>query len=311
MTYYEIGEVEQIITPDGNVFALNNGLDRAVTEIGGRGMSGIEYDTEQGYLQPHPVMTAWRLEARSARLFLSFVNQSRADYWQYREELIDYLRPNRGGPLILRHIRQDGTQRDLYCHADSSPVIDNDFDWDTVQVEIDLIAFDPLFKDPIEQVESYSFSPPATEDLVFPVTLYMKFEQQTTHDTFDISYSGTFVSYPRIEIDGPYTSVLLTNLQTGAQVGLTVPILEGDKRIIDLTPNAQSIVDENGDEHFNELLLPESNLINFNLRQSGQAWENSPYEGVPNGLNQIQYQIGGLGEGTAIALYYYRQYIGL
>lgn len=307
---FEIGEVEQIITPDGEVYHLDDGAMRAVSAIGGRGMPGIEYDSFQGYQQPYPVVVGWTLEPRTVTLQLTFNATTREDYWRMRAELIQALRFNRGGPFVLRHIRADGTRRDLMCLPSSSPVFPDDaLAWDSYVIDIELVAFDPLFKDATSTTHVTTFN--LIDELTFPATFPILFKPEVYSGAIDLTYSGTFVAYPIVEIDGPYTSLTLTHLQTGAVIGLTVAIGTGERRIIDLTPREQAITDGDGNDKFGELLMPESNLIAFNLRPKGAAWRNSPFEGVPGGLNQLWVQATGISSDTRVSFIYRQQYLDL
>lgn len=306
----ELGEVEQIITPDGEVYDLENCAARAITLIGGRGMPGVEYESFQGYQQPYPVVVGWSLEPRTVTLQLACNAATRADYWMQRAALIQALRFNRGGPFTLRHIRADGTRRDLLCLPASTPVFPDDaLGWDSYTVDIELVAFDPLFKDAVSTIQTVTFD--YFDELAFPATFPVKFKQQVYSGNINLTYAGTFAAYPIIEIDGPYSSMTLTHLQTGAMLGLTVPILSGDRRIINLTPREQSLVDADDNNRFGELLMPDSNLITFNLRPKGAAWRNSPFEGVPNGINQIWIQATGVSAETRVSFVYRSQYVDL
>lgn len=307
---YEIGEVEQIITPDGEVYNLEDGALRAISAIGGRGMPGVEYDSFQGYQQPYPVVVGWKLEPRTVTLQLVFNPTTREDYWQMRADLIQALRFNRGGPFTLRHVRADGTRRDLYCLPSSSPVFPDDtMSWGSFTLDVELVAFDPLFKDAEDTVYVTPFG--LVTQLVFPATFAISFMTQTYYGSFNIDYAGTFAAYPIIEIDGPYSSLLFTHLQTGAKIGLTVPIGEGERRIINLTPREQRITDAWGNDKFGELLMPESNLIAFNLRPAGTGWRNSPFEGVPGGQNTIYAYAAGTSHTSLITFRYRQQYVDL
>lgn len=311
---YEIGEVEQIITPDGEVYRLEDGAMRAVTQIGGRGMPGVEYDSFQGYQQPFPVVTGWTLEPRAVSMTLVLNATDRADYWQARAALIQALRFNRGGPFTLRHVRADGTRRDLYCLPDSSPEFPDEItSWDSYELEVELVAYDPLFKDAGNTLHTTQFS--LIEELTFPITFPILFQSQVYQDTITITYPGSFAAYPIIEIVGPYEWITLTHVQTGALVGLIVPIGEGEQRIIDLTPREQRITDPaappESHDKFGELMMPESNLITFNLRPKGKAWRNSPFEGVPGGENSIWIQAKGVTDSTQVAFVYRTQYLDL
>ena len=285
---YDAGEVEQIITPDGEMFTLGNAFDEAVIAIGGRGMPGVDYQVEQGYMQPWPVVRGWKLEARAIALQVVLGATDRADYWARRQRLMDHLRFNRGGPFTLRHVRGDGRRVDIRAYPDSSPVFADDFAWASTQVDIDLIAFDPLFEDTDWTIEDASVT--IYEELEFPATFPILFDADVSNITLNITYTGTFVTYPVIEITGPYTWLSLTNTATGAYIKLQVAITAGEQRILDLTPGAQTLTDADGNDKFGELVLPESNLVHFNLRPAGADWQNSPFEGVTGGLNAIWVQ---------------------
>lgn len=313
---HELGEVDVIITPDGQTYHLGNGFDRAVVEVGGRGMVGVEYQTFRGYGQPFPILTGWSLEPRSVTLTLVCGNDTRDEFWRARADLLRFLRFNRGGPITLRHIRADGTARDLLVYPDSGPVFENDYgDWEAYDIEIPLIAFDPLFKDAEQSVLFYR--PQSATDLVFPVEFPIEFSSNLNFGRLQVTYTGDFPAWPVIEIAGPYSTITLQHLEVGATIKLQVPIAAGERRIIDLTPGRQIVYDpalQPDDPNYNkfgELVLPDSNLLAFSLRPEGRTVRDDIYSGLPNGLNTILATATGSGDPTSITVRYYQQYLGL
>lgn len=305
---HELGEIEQIITYDGEVFTLGDGFDQAVLTVGGRGMPGASYQTFQGYRQPFPAVRSYLLEPRSVSLTLFTLAGHRSDYWSARRRLVDALRMNRGGPLTLRHIRADGTARDLLCFPDSSPTWDDESEWEAWETEIALVAHNPLFQDAEQTIVRLDENAAA---LMFPITFPIAFEGVFSPIFVDVLYTGDFPAWPLVEVDGPYTTLRLINETTGAVVGLAAPIGLGEKRWLDLTPGRQSLVDGFGTSRWGELWMPDSVLMAFNLRPAGMPGLMPIYEGVPGGINRIKAVFTGRTEATACRLHYRQQYFGL
>lgn len=305
---HEVGEVEQIITPDGEVFTLGDGFDQAVISVGGRGMPGASYQTFQGYRQPFPAVRSYLIEPRSVRMTLFTLAERRADYWAARRRLVEALRFNRGGPLALRHIRADGTARDLLCWPDSSPDWDDESEWEGWETEIALVAHNPLFQDAAPTTLRLDQAGGALE---FPITFPIAFEGFYSAIAVEVLYTGDFPAWPVIEVDGPYTTLRLVNESTGAIVGLAAPLTLGEKRFLDLTPGRQSLVDGDGVSRWGELWMPDSVLMAFNLRPAGGALLAPIFEGVPGGVNRLKAVVTGRTDATAVQIHYRQQYFSL
>ena len=170
---YELGELEAILAPDGEIFALGDGAARAVLAIGGRGAPAVEYQTMRGYRQASETVVDWTLQPRTVSALISWASVSRDAYWAARAELQRVMRPNQGGPLRLRHVRADGTQRDIEAYPDSTPVFEDDFNWEMFEERLAFICYDPVFYDPFEQVLTFSSAP--MDDLTFPVKFPITF----------------------------------------------------------------------------------------------------------------------------------------
>ena len=305
---HELGEIEQIITYDGDVYTLGDGFDQAVLAIGGRGMPGARYQTFQGYREPFPTVRGYAVEPRSVSLTLFTLAERREDYWAARRRLVDVLRFNRGGPLALRHVRADGTARVLWCFPDGSPDWADESEWDAWETEIALVAHNPLFQDAVATAVRLDKAELA---LTFPITFPIAFEGVYSPIYEDIVYTGDFPAWPVIEVDGPYTTLQVINETTGAMVGLAGAVAAGEKRILDLTPGQQTLVDQNGVSRWGELWMPDSVLMAFNLRPPGLSRLVSIYEGVPGGVNRVKAVFTGRTDDTACRLHYRQQYFSL
>ena len=88
----------------------------------------------------------------------------------------------------------------------------------------------------------------------------------------------------------------------GINISLSVAILAGESRIIDLTPGSQSIIDGNGDNKFSDLGVG-SDLVDFALY---------PDPEVAGGIQEITVQLVDGVAGTSTAtLEYYSRYFAL
>ena len=107
-----------------------------------------------------------------------------------------------------------------------------------------------------------------TDPWFMPFTLPMTMNGRgDSFTTNDIEYKGSWHTYPKITLTGPYSGVTIANTGTGAKFSLVVGIPSGAKRIIayDIDNLAWSIKDENGMDKFYES-SPDSNFVNFNIQ---------------------------------------------
>ncbi len=308
---YELGELEAIIAPDGEVFVLGDGAARAVLALGGRGAPAVEYQTVRGYRQASETVVEWTLQPRSISALISWASTTRDAYWGARAELMRVMRPNQGGPLRLRHVRADGTQRDVEAYPDSTPVFEDDYAWETFEERLAFICYDPVFYDPFEQV--LTFISQAMTELVFPIEFPIIFgDSRRLGDEVAVDYPGDWPAYPVIQATGPYTTLAIVNQTTGARVRLGQPVVAGETRTVDLTLGKQRIVDGAGTNRFHELVLPDSDLVAFNLRPAGQPLGDSPHEGVPDGLNVLRVEAAGQVPGqTTVSIAYQPRYLSV
>lgn len=308
---YELGELEAILTPDGRTFLLGDGAARAVLSVGGRGAPPLTYHTVRGYRQHSATVVGWTLEPRTLTVTLAWAVTSRADYWAARAELMRVLRPNQGGPLRLRHVRSDGTQREIEAYPDSTPVFDDESAWETVEERLTFTCYDPTFYDPVPR--TVTFTAALQDRLTFPLAFPISFgDANRLGDEVSLTYEGDWPAWPRLQAVGPYTTLTILNKTTGARIKLGQPLAAGQTRTLDLTPGRQLITDGDGVSRFDELVLPDSDLAAFNLRPAGQPWGDSPHEGVPDGVNVLRVEATDqvIGQ-TQVTITYHPRYLSV
>lgn len=301
-------EVFEIITPDGQTFVISDEHSYAVVDSAGNAMPGFSYQTRRGFQSDHAFVDGFAPEARAVTLILAGSTQSRESYWQARAALISHLRPNRGGALVLRHYREDGTAYDLYCWVNAA---DKDSDSGfSINQEIELIAFDPFWYSANET--SIEFSSSGSSELVFPITFPALFGSDDSFGAAEIIYTGDWPTYPRIEIAGPYSSMMVVHSEAQCMIRLNTQILFGESRIIDLNPSDGKtyIRDGDGVDRMDELMMPDSNLMNFSLRAVGIFDTNDPFSGVSGGINTLVANATGIGAGTSLVVKYKERYLG-
>ena len=299
----QIGDVLSIRTADGNELVLIN-KNVKLLAYGNLGSPPTQFITRRGYRQDGSTEVDFLLQSRTITVELWHSPAcDRQDYWDTRSELHSYLRPNRNGPMVFTLQTPNGDERSITVRADPGltfPAQSNNNNWN-IQEPMDFICFDPLFFNASQSVVALSST--TQTQLVFPITFSITFG---TTDIFlttgSITYLGTWKSYPITTLDGPYTRAVIANLQTGVVLFMSVAILTGEQRIIDLTPGSQSITDANGVNKFSDLGAG-SNLVDFAIL---------PDPEVAGGIQEITIQlVGGTNGVSGATLSYYERFFGL
>lgn len=258
-------------TYDGKVLKMPDNVF-SFEDYGMFGAPPTNYQTRQGYQQQGVTEIAYNLAPREIEIdFYRAKACSRVEYWANREEVLNFFRPNRLGPLVFTVTRVDNSQRSLVVRANPGPQYPANLksrnDWD-VRETLSFTAFDPIWYDP--NTVTLNVSSGFDTNLVFPITFPIRFGASGLAFPANITYLGTWKTYPIITLTGPYSSVLIESNAVNASVALITPIAAGDTRIIDLTPGAQSIVDGLGVSKFDEL-SSSSDLVNFAIVPDPEA----------------------------------------
>lgn len=295
IVYLQTADGEYLYVPDDDVRFL---------VYGGFGAPPANFITRKGYKQHGVTEVDYLLEPRtiSAHLWHSPAC-SRQLYWSNRLALHEFLRPNRGGPLWFVLVQPGGTKRALVVRANPGlqfPMPDTDQNAWNVDETVDFVAYDPVWFDP--DVHTTAQTVAIEQELVFPITFPIRFDELSYTADIAITYPGTWACYPTITIDGPYDYVVLDNTATGVRIRLNGPVAGGDQRIITLTPGAQHITDASGANRFSDLDIT-SDLVDFCLQ---------PDPIVPGGVQTIRATaIGGAAGTTRLRLDYYDRYFAI
>jgi len=274
---------------------------------GAFGNPPIQYSTQKTFFQDGEIINNFTAAPRQFNLMLYAkpfnYEVDRTSYWDLRLGILRFLSPQNGA-MTFQFTRDDHTIFELtnVYPTDGLTLGGETYNEErndgTIDEQIALTAFDPIWrKSPI--VNTGTLTPTADENLVFPITFPISFGSSGVFINNEINYEGTWKSYPKITINGPYTTCTITNVATGAVIRLIEPILSTNTRIIDLTDpvNGFTIVDEYGNNKFNEVNVG-SNFTNFYL--------------APDEDNEIQFSfLGGNDTHTDASIQYYERYLGI
>lgn len=300
MTYR--GDVLSIETWDGEKLVFNAG-ETSLLAYGNLGAPPVNFITRRGYKQDGSTELDYHLEPRSWVLTLHHPVEcdDRNRYWELRQSLQEFFRPNRGGPLKFTLLTEARMVRSIYARATPGllfpPVAADRNDW-AIEETVDLISFDPTFFDP-ETVELDLVGEPST-DLVFPITFPIVFGFEGAQFNADIVYQGTWQAYPTITISGPYSQAYLEQMTSGAVIQLTRPIASGEKRILVLDPSRRSLKDENGDDQWGD--LGPSDVINWAIFENPIA---------PGGVNTLAIKIFNATVDSGVTITYNTRYYSI
>ena len=269
--YLQTADGEQLFVPDDEVKFLT---------YGNFGAPPVTFLTRKGYQQHGVTEVDYLLEPRTitAELWHSPAC-SRQQYWDNRLALHEYLRHNRGGPLLFVLRQPGGSKRALVVRANPGlqfPMPGTDINNWNVDEAVDFLANDPIWFDPDGHSELVVSA--LDLNLVFPITFPIRFGIAGSLSSISITYAGTWVSYPTLTLYGPYSQCIIDNMTTGVRITLSVAITGAERRILTLTPGEHSLVDGFGANRFSDLDVS-SDLVDFCLR---------PDPEVAGGVNVIQ-----------------------
>jgi hypothetical protein len=258
-----IAENHYLISHTGSIYPLT---DRGAT-IRGTGALPLRYETTAGYQQHGQTVKGWRAETRQIRVELSLYAATRNALWTEREKLVRFVSPS-AYPLIYNATYPDGRRRAIQCWLEKGP----DFVQQgnrAVTAQFSLLCPSASFYDPGRVSANLDVS--GFEALAFPFVFMTHptpddgfwFDNPTALQT-GVAYAGSAREWPTIRITGPFQSIRIANLSTGAFISITSAIPDGDVLTIDLTPGAQRITDQDGVNRLD--YLSEGGLIDWYLQ---------------------------------------------
>jgi len=291
-------------TADGYLETFDLNTSQAFLSISGLGAPIIDFQVSKGYKQHGQRLVTYSLQPRRIAVQLWAEHEtSKQEYFDLRARMLDLMRPNRGGPMVLTILLPDMSKRSIIVRANPGPIYpgdDNENFWG-LEETLEFVAFDPIFYDS----DTHEFTGINGEDseLVFPIDFSIWFgdDDSTILSTGALTYPGTWDSYPVVTLTGPYSMARLENSVLSSYVALVVPIAAGEIRIINLTPGNQSILDGAGNSKFGELSA-DSNLIDFAIKAAPIA---------PGGVQTLTVTMAGNTGASGASLQYHDRFYAI
>ena len=305
-------ELHSITTADGKEYQLNDKTLRFVLEPtpADIGLPGVDYSSKRFYQQDGETELAFFLRPRRFSLQVTQQTCNRQELFEARQNLINFLRPNRNGLLTYTFINEAGVKRAIMGRALTTPFSAGGSDeWDEFSYtgKIQIQCQDATWFDPTAISASVARTP--IEQLVFPITFPIKFGSDERWGQADITYAGSWYSYPVIRVYGAFDRLVLTHQETGYVIDYLGSIAAGGYVEFDLRHNYDSngnyvgatIKDHTGANRFG-YLNSTSNILKFRIEPDGV---------VSDGTNTITLDAPGFDTNTTFTLSYYTRYIGI
>jgi hypothetical protein len=240
-------------------FNLNNFDYYLLDSSDGLGMAPSHRITERNSQQHGETDLGFRLDPRLFSLRLSVRCESPTEYYYYRSQLLTIFRPS-NDPIILAFTLPNGTNPDLVrrikCYIEKGLTFDTSKRKSLVQqADVVLRAPDPTFYNPTQTTNS--------------LTLTSDEPQQN----LALSYTGTWLCYPVIEIVGPITNPVILNTGTDEKLALTYAVGGSETVTIDTAFGVKTVTNGAGDNLIGKL-TDDSDLATFHLDHEIEAGGN-------------------------------------
>lgn len=311
----QIAEFTDYITPDGLVYNFDDACKFLVSQTG-MGMAPVKYISQQGPLQHGETVYDYRLKKRIIQIIYREDNDSRAAYWTARDDLLNYIRPNRQllgtfNTGALRKRLPNNTMRQIDVFIEKGPIFvpTSPGFWDEWGIEETLrfIAHDPTFYDPVLKTAIWALV--SIDELVFPFDFKvgadgtgLLFDSGVIDSNIDITYPGTWHTYPTITITGPLIGFTIENSSIGERIKLDSIIAVGEVVTINLEFGNKLVTSSIHGNLYGQI-TSDSDLATFRI---------VPEPEVVDGINTINVTGGGALIGTtAVTVSYYTRYIGI
>lgn len=306
--YYEFTEYR---SPDGQTYRFRS-FDKFLMSETGYGMPAISYISQRGPNQHGETIYDYRLEPRTIQIVHDRTNCTREDYWDSRSDILNFLRPNRqtigqfGLGRLLKKLPR-GEQRAIDVTIQEGPSFDKavsgEWDFTNIYDTIRFFAPDPTFYDPTQNCVEFVLA--YANHLIFPFSfdgVDMVFASGVISSSIDITYTGTWLSYPSIEVNGPFSGVEIRNETTGEKIRMNYLVSSGETVTITLAYGNKTVTSSTGTNLIGTV-TSDSDLATFHIE---------PEPGASGGINTFSVNATGASVGvSSVEIAYYTRYIGI
>jgi hypothetical protein len=284
-----------------NLNGFNAQLNRNIAFIGdiGFGMSPGHRLAERSPIQDGDTDVGFRLDPRVIQLPFAVVVESINEHYPLRQILHRMFRWSTI-PGTLTVTFPTGEQRSIVAYINGGLDFNSaGAEWN-LRFAVEMRADDPTWFDSTQDIvrmTEYVAGPPTSYPYVIPVTYgALNFDALTT-----INYTGSFKAFPLIVATGPITNLLIQNLTTGDEIGLTVALAAGTTYTFDLRYGVKTVTDQNGVNRVANLTAT-SDMTTFCLEAAPEA---------PDGLNAIYVTATGTTSDSLVNFFFNTRFQGI
>ena len=282
----------------------------ALQELGMQGMGGAPMHllTTRGPEQQGTSVVGYRLDPRTLLLPLVYYARNHFEHYNIRAFLSSVFSPSQAKGTLTVTLPDPPDGLTLPMGQSSTRCIDvyvsgtPNFDpvagaGYSVRTVVQFYADDPTWYDPLLNVESIASTvsgTPTAYAKIYPTT----YGALTVNDATTISYSGSVATYPVIQVTGPVTNLVISNVSTGKTITFTGTIPAGRTWTLDLRYGYKTVKDDLG-----------ANQISSVVAGSALAtWAIQPTPNVASGINVITVTGSGATSATSVILSYTNRY---
>lgn len=283
------------------VYNLSDYTDLSPASIDGFGMPPLHRIKQNGPMQHGVTDVGFRLDPRTISLVLNSRSDDEWNAYRIRQVLLEVFKPS-DDPIKLRYTYMSGTSRQIDVFYESTMTMPTEGIWYGLQkIGIGLYAPDPVWS---ATTGSSTIVQPlaATPWFRVPVPVPFGIGPSEFSQSFNITYSGTWMDYPKIKIFGPCESPRIENVTTGEKLDFSGVRFSPDTRIeIDCRYGYKTIVNASGTNYV-PYLSYDSDLATFHIAADPE---------VSAGVNQMLFVARGANDRTKVQIDYTPRYIGL
>ena len=266
------------------------------------GISPSHRITQRGPFQQGDTDIDFRLDPRIMSLPIVVPASSIDEHFTYRNRLLDIFKPGNDTSRLEIYFNNDGVQAIRYIDVKilSSLTMDTDSKDFNIRGVIQLRADDPTWYDGFNFYETSLTSPVLGTPTPYPKPYEVPYGSAGIGGITNISYEGTWISYPVLTATGPLTDLTITD-GLGHVISFDTPIPAANFVIINLKYGAKTVVDQDGINRFAYLDI-NSDLIDWALYPA-------PY--VAQGFNTISVSATGTDSNSSVVMNWFPRFIGV
>ena len=291
-------------TAGGNTYNLSNqSVGFMVHYLGDEnfGLAPLHLITNRSPVQQGDTTLDFRLDPRIIQIPILVECSSLQEQYDVRNYLLNIFKPsNKDGLLTV--VQPNGTTRQINTRVLGGL----DFNMETsaghhVRTMVRLRCSDPTWYDPTEitlPIVTLSGTPTA-----YPKAYPVNYGTSSFGGSYDLTYTGTWLSYPIITVTGPVTNFSITNTSINQNITLIAgtTIAAGTTLRFDLRYGRKTVTDSAGNNRIS-WVDSSSELAQFAIY---------PAPDVTDGINSFTVSGTGTTTASSVTLAYYNRYVGI